>query len=117
MKLPELPTIEAMRAWADKLDMDSLSDEKLQMFLRAGLQVYHVKTQPGETLVVPAGYLVACPALNQKPVIGFRRLFLPSGSGSIATFASLSKACRDNPTAVQFASTTLDALLVASKAK
>lgn len=117
LKSPALPSTDEMKNWADRLDVEALSHDKLQEFLRAGLQVYHIKSQPGETLVVPAGFLVACTALSGKPVSGWRRPFLPKGSGSIATFSALAKACKDNPTAFQFASTTLDALTVASKAK
>lgn len=115
LNLKETPTVDAMRVWADKLDHDSLGESQLKALIAAGLEVFHVKTQPGETLMVPPGYLIACTVLNQKLATGVRRLFLPNGQATANAFTVLSKACRDSPSALQFVNSSLDMMTVAIK--
>ena len=77
------PKIESIRSWADNLDRATLTIDELKSFIAASVLVHHVKIEPGQTLVIPPGWLCACTVLRQQPVIGVRKLFLAKGQPTI----------------------------------
>lgn len=117
MKTPDTPTAEAMLKWVAALNPESATVDTLKEWLLGGIKVYHVKVEPGQTLVVPPGYIVVSTTLNDKASLGIRKAFLPKGPSTIKAFEGLVRACRASGSSSVLRA-TLDALVVAdAKAK
>lgn len=112
MKTPDTPTAEAMLKWVSELNPEGTTVEMLKEWLECGILVYHVKVEPGQTLVVPPGYIVVSTTLNDKPSLGIRKAFLPKGASTMKAFEGLVRACRASGSST-LVRATLDALIVA----